>query len=62
VAADIRAAKDAPGMLRMINERGDLKIEEFNQAAAKLSPEERELAWWGEKKPLRTANFDDLWD
>ncbi len=62
VAKDIREAKDAPGMLELINSRGDLKMEDFNEKARKLSPEDRELVWWGEKKPLRTANFDDLRD
>ena len=62
VAKDIREAKDAPGMLELINSRGDLKMEDFNEEDRKLSPEDRELVWWGEKKPLRTANFDDLRD
>jgi Pyruvate/2-oxoacid:ferredoxin oxidoreductase delta subunit len=62
VAKDIREAKDAPGMLELLNQRGDLKLEEFNEEAEKLSPEDRELEWWGKKMPLRTPNFGGLSD
>ena len=62
VAVDIRAAKDAKGMLELLNTRSDLKLEEFNENAAKLTPEERELKWWGKMYPLRTPNFDGLQD
>ncbi|MDP6429346.1 MAG: 4Fe-4S dicluster domain-containing protein [Rhodospirillales bacterium] len=62
VANDIRAAKDAAGMLQLIDDRGDLKLEEFDEKARKLSPEDREMDWWGVKRPLRTANYGDLCD
>lgn len=62
VAKDIREAKDAPGMLALINSRGDLKMDDFNEKAAKLTPEERELIWWEKPYPLRTANYDGLKD
>jgi epoxyqueuosine reductase QueG len=58
VAKDIRAAKDAVGMLKTIDERGDLRLEEFNAEARKLTPVERELEWMGKDWPLNTPNFE----
>lgn len=57
VAKDIRAAKDSAGMLDLISERGDLKMEEFTEFAESLTPEERKLEWWGKMRPFRTENF-----
>ncbi len=62
VAKDIREAKDAKGMLKIILERGDLKLGEFNREARKLTPEQRELEWLGKKWPLDTPNFDIMED
>ena len=62
VAKDIREAKDAAGMLKLISERGDLKLDEFDEAAGKLTPEDREMDWMGEKRPLRTANYGNIRD
>lgn len=62
VARDIREAKDAPGMLNLLNERNDLKLEEFNRDAKKLAPEDRELEWWNKKWPLKTPNYGGLSD
>ena len=62
VAKDIREAKDAPGMLELLNERADLKLDEFNREAEELTPEDRELEWWDKMYPLRTPNFGGLED
>jgi Pyruvate/2-oxoacid:ferredoxin oxidoreductase delta subunit len=62
VARDIREAKDAPGMLSLLAERGDLKLDEFDHEAEALTPEDRELEWWGRKMPLRTPNYGGLGD
>ena len=62
VAKNIREAKDAAGMLKLINEKGDLKLEEFDEKASALTPEDREMEWMGEARPLRTANYGDIRD
>ncbi|NQV55296.1 MAG: 4Fe-4S dicluster domain-containing protein, partial [Rhodospirillales bacterium] len=62
VAADIRQAKDAAGMLKLIDARGDLKLEEFNEKARALSSEDKEMVWWDVPRPLKTPNYDDLCD
>ncbi len=57
VAKMIREAKDGAGMLKLLSGQGDLKLEDFDEKVSALTPEEREMNWMGEKRPLRTANF-----
>lgn len=58
VAKDIRKAKNAAGMLKLITERSNLEFDDFNRALDKLSHEDRQLEWWGKPHTVDPSDFE----